>query len=127
MISFAILTLALAQFITQVYHNWAMKAMITSVDEAEIFTKACCDVKSKLAGLTIKWLQETCLALESHPNLTAVLTGMWNMMRLVCRCGTGDCLKVVKLMTQELIGRLVLYRMFSGDSAPILRYVCSLT
>ena len=79
------------------------------MDDDETFTKACPAVKSKLADLSIKWLQQTRLAVEGYPDPTTVLTGMWKMMRLVCRCGTGDCLKVIRQMTQELIGKLVLY------------------
>ena len=97
----------------QVYCNWAAKAMITTMDEEATFTKACPEVKSKLADLSIKWLQQTCLALESCADPTAALTGIWNMMRLVCRCGTDDCLKVIKQMTQELIGK------FFEDSSPV--------
>ena len=84
--------------------------MITTVDDATIFLKASAEVKSKLAGLTLKWLKKTCVTLESDSNPTATLTGMWGMMRLVCRCATDndDCLKVVKQMTLELIGKLLL-------------------
>ena len=81
--------------------------MISTVDKAETFTKACHEVKSKLADLSIQWLQQTCLALQTYPNPTATLTGIWSLMRLVCRCGS-DCLKVVSQMTQELIGKLML-------------------
>ena len=96
--------------------------MITTVDKAEIFTKACPEVISKLADLSIKWLQQTCLDLGSFPNPTIVLTVMWNMMRLVCRCGTGDCLKVVRQMTEKLICKFTLYRMFYGCNVPCLAY-----
>ena len=84
--------------------------MIAAVDEAKTFVKASPEVKSKLADLSIKWLRQTSLILEWDPNPTATLTGMWRVMRLVCRCATStvDCLEVVKQMTQELIGKLVL-------------------
>ena len=84
--------------------------MINAVDEAKTFIVASPEVKSKLAGLTIKWLSQTCHTLERDSNPTATLTEIWSMMRLVCRCATDtdDCLKVVKQMTQELIGELVL-------------------
>lgn len=82
--------------------------MIAVVDEAETFTKACPEVHSKLAGLSIKWLTQTCLTLERDPNPIATLTGMWGMMRLVCRCAEENCLQVVNEMTQKLIGTLVL-------------------
>ena len=80
--------------------------MITAVDEAKSFIETSPEVKSKLAGLCIKWLSQTCVNFERDPNPTATLTKMWSMMRLVCRCATDtdDCLKVVKQMTQELIG-----------------------
>ena len=81
----------------QVFRNWAENAMITAVDEARTFAMASPEVKSKLAGLCIKWLSQTCVTLEGDPNPTATLTKMWSMMRLVCRCATDtdDCLKVV--------------------------------
>ena len=84
--------------------------MISTVDEAKTFAMASPEVKSKLADLTIKWLSQTCVTLEGDPNPTATLTGMWSMMRLVCRCATStdDYLMVVKQMTQELIGELML-------------------
>ena len=84
--------------------------MISAVDEAKTFAMASPEVKSKLADLTIKWLLKTCVTLERDPNPTATLTVMWSMMRLVCRCATDtdDCLKVVKQMTQKLIGELML-------------------
>ena len=84
--------------------------MITAMDEAKTFIKASPEVKCKLTGLAIKWLTQTCAALEKDSNPTATLTGMWSMMRLVCRCATDtdDCLKVVKQMTQKLIRKLVL-------------------
>ena len=83
--------------------------MIAAVDEAKTLVKAGPEVKSKLASLSIKWLRQTSFTLERDPNPTATLTGMWSLMRLVCRCATDsdDCLEVVKQMTQELIGRLV--------------------
>ena len=95
----------------QVLRNVAENAMIAAVDDAKTFLKASPAMKSKLVGLTIKWLSQTCVTLEGDPNPTATLTGMWSMMRLVCRCATDtdDCLKVVKQMTQELIGELMLY------------------
>ena len=99
------LFLHIQQCIIQVYWNWAENAIIRAVDEAETFNKACPEVKSKLGELALKWLQQTSRALERDPNPIATLTGMWSMMRLVCRCGS-DCLKVVSQMTQELIGKL---------------------
>ena len=78
--------------------------MITVVDESDTLAKASTEVRSKLASQSIKWLTQTCLALEGDPNPITTLTGMWGIMRLVCRCGTDDCMKVVKQMTQELIG-----------------------
>ena len=80
--------------------------MITALDEAKTLIKASPEVKSKLADLSIKWLRQTSLTLERNPNPTVTLTGMWSLMRLVCRCATStdDCLKIVKQMTQELIG-----------------------
>ena len=102
-----ILLFPLALYI-QVFRHKAENVMIAALDEANTFTKACLEVKSKLAGLSIKWLTQTCLDLERSPNPTATLIGMWSMMRLVCRCATDDCLKVVRQMTQELIGKLVL-------------------
>ena len=97
----------------QVYRNWAENVIITTVEETETFTKACPKVKSKLASLSIEWLTETCLALESYSNPTATLTVMWSVMRLVCRCGTDDCLEVVRKMTQELIGKCVITHLYS--------------
>lgn len=78
--------------------------MIALVDEAETFAKACPEVQSKLAGLSIQWLRETCLTLQRDPNPVTTLTGMWGMMRLVCRC--TNYLQLVSQMTQELIGKL---------------------
>ena len=78
------------------------------MESAAIFTRACDEVKLKLNDLCIRGLQQTNLALESYPDPTAVLTWMWNVMRLLCRCETGNCLKVVGQMTQELIGKLIL-------------------
>ena len=76
------------------------------MDEAELFSKASPEVHSKLAVLSIQWLNETCHSLEEDPNLAATLMGMWCMMRLVCRCTKHNCLQVIKQMTQELIGKL---------------------
>ena len=98
--------------------------MIAKVDEAETFTKACPNMKSKLAGLSIKWLQQTSHALDGDPNPIAALTGMWSMMRLVCRCGI-DCLKVVSQMTEELIGKLVSIPQFLEHESA-LRMCCML-
>ena len=73
-----------------------------------MFSKASPEVHSKLAELSKQWLNETYHSLEEDPNLAATLMGMWCMMRLVCRCTKHNCLQVIKQMTQELIGKLVL-------------------
>ena len=79
------------------------------MESAAIFTRACDEVKLKLNDLCIRGLQQTNLALESYPDPTAVLTWMWNVMRLLCRWETGNCLKVVGQMKCKRFSGVMLF------------------